>query len=72
MFADQDTREKAKKLWINKERSRWRLWGWWKSKDLRECRETRILDMKGALRKVFGDGWNGAAQSLKVPDTLEF
>ncbi|PPQ87002.1 hypothetical protein CVT24_002558 [Panaeolus cyanescens] len=72
MFASGGVREKAKKMWVERERQRWRVWGWWRGKDLRECRETRVVGMRGVLRRVFGDGWNGAVGSVSVPDELEY
>jgi hypothetical protein len=70
-LADEETKEKMRDLWIQKQ-NRWKLWGWWRRKDRVRCQSTRALAMKDVLRRRFGDGWEPPQASIAVPSTLSW
>jgi len=70
-LADEETKEKMRDVWIQKQ-NRWKLWGWWRRKDRVRCQSTRALAMKDVLRRPFGDGWEPPQASIDVPSTLSW
>ena len=70
-LADEETKEKMRDMWIQKQ-NRWKLWGWWRWKDRVRCRSTRALAMKEVLRRPFGDGWEPPQAAIEVPSTLSW
>ena len=67
-LADEETKEKMRDVWIQKQ-NRWKLWGWWRRKDRVRCQSTRVLAMKDVLRRPFGDDWEPPQASIDVPST---
>ncbi|TFK50758.1 hypothetical protein OE88DRAFT_1680547 [Heliocybe sulcata] len=52
-------REAMRQVWGGKK------WWWWGSgKDEEKCRDTRVLGMKGLLRREFGESWNPPSPSI--------
>ena len=70
-LADEETKEKMRDVWMQKQ-NRWKLWGWWRRKDRIRCQSTRALAMKEVLTRRFGDGWEPPQASVDVPLSLSW
>ena len=70
-LADEETKDKMRDVWIQKQ-NRWKFWGWWRRKDRVRCQSTRALAMKEVLRRLFGVSWEPPQASNAVPSTLSW
>ena len=64
-----ETKESMRDLWIYNA-TKWRIWGWWRPKDTRRCKDTRMVTIKDVLRRTFGDKWKPPLRRVEIPENL--